>query len=297
MEHSFIIIAGGTGLIGQRLSDYLFMKGYVVGVLSRNPVKKDHYYWDPSKQLIDESILHRITHLINLSGQSIGDKRWSKSRKKELVASRVDPTRFLASLKPKMNNLRHYITASGVSCYGFDSPTHAYSETDVFGNDFLSTIVAKWEEEADVFKSNCLVTKLRISPVIDRKGGFLDKISKPIKHGFGAPIGSGQQWIPWIHWLDLVRIFEFILKEKKEGVFNAVAGNDTNHDFTMELARILHKKIILPNTPAFLIKLILGEMATLVLDGVQISNEKLVREGFDFKYPTLSAGLEETLII
>jgi uncharacterized protein len=293
METSYILIAGGSGLIGRKLSDYLYERGYQVGVLTRSPKLENDIYWDPNKKKIDLTALEKVTHLINLSGASIGEKRWTEERKKELLSSRIDPIQFLYESALNMPRLRHFICASGVSCYGFDDVSKSYQEDDVFGKDFLSQIVQKWEAAADLFATKCMVTKVRISPVIDNDGGFLQKMKQPIQFGMGAIIGTGAQWIPWIYWKDLVRMFEFIIKNKQVGVFNAVANNTTNKEFTTTLAHSMHRKIFLPAIPSFMMRLLLGEQATLVLDGVKISNDKIRLSGFEFSFTDLKKVLEK----
>lgn len=295
MENNFVLIAGGSGLIGKRLVEHLYKKGFDVAILSRNKVDKDAIYWNPSKGEIDTSMLHKVTHLINLSGVSIAGGRWTEARKKEIIDSRVASTEFLFKNKSYFHNLKHYISASGVSCYGIDDLNKVYTEADAFGNDFLSEVVSKWELAADLFSTICTVSKVRISPVLDSKGGFISEMKKPIQFGVGAVLGSGNQWMPWIHQRDLVSIFEFIINHQLEGPFNAVSGNVTNRTLTQMLARKLHRPLVLPALPAWSAKLIFGEMATLFLDGVQVSNQKLIDKGFSFQYTDLDKALDQIL--
>lgn len=295
MENNFVLIAGGSGLIGKRLVEHLYKKGFDVAILSRNKVDKDAIYWNPSKGEIDTSMLHKVTHLINLSGVSIAGGRWTEVRKKEIIDSRVASTEFLFKNKSYFHNLKHYISASGVSCYGIDDLNKVYTEADAFGSDFLSEVVSKWELAADLFSTICTVSKVRISPVLDSKGGFISEMKKPIQFGVGAVLGSGNQWMPWIHQRDLVSIFEFIINHQLEGSFNAVSGNVTNRTLTQMLARKLHRPLVLPALPAWSAKLIFGEMATLFLDGVQVSNQKLIDKGFSFQYTDLDKALDQIL--
>ena len=296
MENTFILIAGGSGLIGKRLYDHLYEKGFNVSILSRNKKEKNAYYWNPEKEEIDTTILHKVTHLINLSGVSIAGARWSDSRKQEIIHSRVFSTEFLFKNKDHFHNLKHYISASGVSCYGVHDSNKLYSEEDSFGKDFLSEVVDKWEQAADLFSSLCLVSKIRISPVLDSKGGFITEMKKPIQLGMGAVLGSGDQWMPWIHQRDLVAIFEFVINNKLGGVYNAVSGNVSNRTLTQMIARKLNRPLILPALPSWTAKMIFGEMATLFLDGVQISNDKIKDHGFKFHYLDLDIALNQVLI-
>ncbi len=296
MENTFILIAGGSGLIGKRLYAHLYEKGYNVAILSRDKKERNAYYWNPDKGEIDTSILHKVTHLINLSGVSIAGARWTEARKNEIIHSRVFSTEFLFQQKDHFKNLKQYISASGVSCYGVESETKSYTEEDEFGNDFLSEVVEKWEKAADLFSSIALVSKVRISPVLDSRGGFISEMKKPIQFGAGAVLGSGNQWMPWIHQRDLMAIFEFIMKNELTGPYNAVSGNVTNRTLTQMLARKLHRPLVLPALPAWSAKLIFGEMATLFLDGVQVSNQKLKELGFQFQFTELEEALDQVLL-
>lgn len=296
MENTFILIAGGSGLIGKRLYAHLYEKGYNVAILSRDKKERNAYYWNPDRGEIDTSILHKVTHLINLSGVSIAGARWTEARKNEIIHSRVFSTEFLFQQKDHFKNLKQYISASGVSCYGVESETKSYTEEDYFGNDFLSEVVEKWEKAADLFSSIALVSKVRISPVLDSRGGFISEMKKPIQFGAGAVLGSGNQWMPWIHQRDLMAIFEFIMKNELTGPYNAVSGNVTNRTLTQMLARKLHRPLVLPALPAWSAKLIFGEMATLFLDGVQVSNQKLKELGFQFQFTELEEALDQVLL-
>ena len=285
-----ILIAGGTGLIGKRLTTYLESTGNAVFILTRKPTAANHIYWNPSKQEIDTTRLGTITHLINLCGASLAGKRWSNAYKKELLDSRIQPAQFLLENIQHFPKLSHYITASGINCYPLNQPK-IYTESDSFGTDFVSQLVKQWEETADLFSPHCLVSKIRISPVLDEQGGALVEIMKPIQAGFGAVLGNGKQAMPWIHYEDLAHIFDFVLQNQLAGAFNAVAGTSTNKEFTAICAESISKKIWLPNLPSFMVKLLFGEMSMLLLEGVNASPKKLVQAGFSFKYTDLKAAI------
>ena len=285
-----ILIAGGTGLIGKRLTTYLESTGNAVFILTRKPTEANHIYWNPSKKEIDTTRLGTITRLINLCGASLAGKRWSNAYKKELLDSRVEPAKFLLANVQHFPKLSHYITASGINCYPLNQ-AKIYTETDNFGTDFVSQLVKQWEETADLFSPHCLVSKIRISPVLDKEGGALVQIMKPIQAGFGAVLGNGNQAMPWIHYEDLVRVFDFMIQHQLAGAFNAVAGTSTNKEFTAICAESISKKIRLPNLPAFMVKLLFGEMAMLLLEGVQASHEKLAKAAFTFKHTDLKEAI------
>lgn len=293
MKKQVILLAGGTGLLGNRMRQYFEAQEHEVRVLSRQasaPAKR-RYHWDPVKREIDAQALTGVTILINLSGAGIADKRWTPERKEELLKSRVVPNEFLAELAPKMPHLKQCLAASGINCYGYDRPKKIFVETDDFGPDFLSQLVRQWEASADLLSPFCKVTKIRISVVLTEEGGALETIAKPVRLGFGSPLGDGKQWMPWIHWLDLMRVFDFLIQHESGGVFNALGEVVDNTEFTQTLAKQLGKKLWMPKVPAFALKLLLGEMSTVALEGVNASNAKLKRAGFQLQYPTLEKAM------
>lgn len=297
MEKQVILIAGGTGLIGHALQKRFKEAGHEVRILSRKP--SDHlqhlFHWDPDREQIDAAALSGVTTIINLSGAGIADKRWTKKRKRELLSSRVIPALFMAKLAPQMPDLKQYISSSGVNAYGYDHPEKVYVESDPFGDDFLSQIVRQWEEAADHLKPFCPVAHIRTSLVMAEKGGALETMAKPARMGFAAALGSGRQWMPWIHIEDLAGIFELVMEKRLSGSFNAAAETVTNKEFTAALARKLHRKLWLPNVPGFLLKIALGEMSSLVLEGLNVSSRKIKNEGFTFRYEKVDEALEDLI--
>lgn len=284
-----VLIAGGTGLVGQALSKHLKSKGYTVNILTRqksNPLK-NLYHWDIKNKTIDKEALAGVRCVINLVGAGIADKKWSEERKKEIISSRVEPAHFLAEILEEQKEITQYVSASGINCYGYDNYTKVYVESDPYGNDYLSQVVKKWENAADSMPDHVKVAKIRTSVVLTDKGGALPKIASPIKWFVGSSLGSGKQWMPWISLNDLCRLFEHVVSNNLTGTYNALAGSCTNKAFTKHLANSLNKPLWMPNVPAFALKLILGEMASMVLEGLQASNEKIVNTGFHFEQATL----------
>ena len=275
----------GTALINS------LQKHHSVRILTRNRSQpgKEHFYWDPYKKKIDSAALLDVTHIINVCGAGIADKRWTKSRKKELRDSRIVPAQFLYSLVGKMDQLEHYITISGVNCYDTSDTNRVYTEDDPIAKDFVSDLVREWEENAHLFEPKCKVTMIRTGFVISSQGGGLSKIEKPIKMGFGAVLGSGNQMLPWIHLTDLVRLFEFVIERQLDGVYHAIAGNTTQRELTYLLSKKNNKRIWLPPVPGFMLQLILGKLSSLILTGIQASNEKIKKEGFKFQLETLAS--------
>lgn len=292
-----IVIAGGSGMIGSALATYWRNAGHTVRVLSRKPTNaaKHQFNWDASNHLIDEEALVGCTILINLSGEGIAEKRWTEKRKHALYDSRIKTTEFLHSLTPKMALLKHYISASGVTCYGFDNGTISHPETNPFGPDYTSQLVKSWESSAQLFSSKCLVTSIRIGVVLSAKGGALPKLITPIKLGIGSPIGTGKQAIPWIQLDDLVGVFNHLMTHQLGGIYNANAGNTTNEELTNVIAKTLDKKLWMPKVPGFAIYLIFGRMSDLILKGAKADNRKLVESGFQFENRVLERAVANEL--
>jgi len=221
-EKEHILIAGGSGFIGNKLLSQL-SHHHQVSILTRNKshlTKKGYFYWSPEENEIDLRALKDVTVVINLCGVGIADKRWTKARKKELIASRVNPAAFLFKHMKSMYKLKQYISASGVNCYPI-GPDKCYTEEEAYGTDFISELVKKWEQGADLFQNNCKVVKLRIGFVFSLGEGGLKKMETPIRLGVGSVLGSGKQSIAWIHIDDLVRLYEIVMKQRLGGRFNA----------------------------------------------------------------------------
>lgn len=289
-----ILIAGGSGLIGSELANFLKSKGYSVKILSRT-ANANYVLWNPEKREIDSNQVKDTDILINLSGTGIDEKRWTTQRKKALIDSRVDTTNALFELKGHFPQLKQYISASGITAYGFDDGTVEHLESDSFGTDFLSQLVKSWEEAADQFKAIAKVAKLRIAVVISRKGGALPKMSKPVRLGIGSAIGSGKQQMAWVHIEDLVRIFEHAISNELEGSYNTNASNTSNAQLVEAIAKQLNKRLWFPKVPQFIMKLVFGQMAEMLLKGSKASNSSLLKTGFTFNYETLESALQKEL--
>ncbi len=295
-ENDTILIAGGTGLIGRELTTLLRKKGARVRILTRGESKpeKGIFHWNPLACEVDPKALEDVTVIVNLSGAAIGDKRWTKKRKKELFDSRVGTTECLWKQAADLPSLRHFLTASGAVCYGFENDDKIYKETDPFGTDLLSQITEKWEAAADLFESKCTVTKVRTAVVLDRNEGPLPKMAAPIRWGVGSSLGSGKQAMPWIHLRDMARAYVFFIEEQLGGVYNVNAGNTDNATLTRVLAKVLKRPLWLPKVPAFVLKLLLGQMADeLVLKGLKADNALLLSKGFVFQYEDLETAIRE----
>ncbi|WP_456424879.1 TIGR01777 family oxidoreductase [Lutibacter sp.] len=291
-----ILITGGTGLVGKHLSLLLQSKGYHVTILSRKHSKKTNvFYWNVNKNYIDSEAIINSDYIIHLAGAGIANKRWSKSRKKELIDSRVKTTNLLLRKVKELNpSLKGFIAASGIGYYGAITSSKIFTEKDKNGSDFLSLVCKLWEKASYQFNIlNVRTVIFRTGIVFSKKGGALQKIKKPIKLGFGSPIGSGNQFMPWIHIEDLCNMYiEAIKNPNLKGIYNAVAPEHiTNKFLTLEFAKILNKKIWISNIPEFAFKILLGEMAIILLKGSRVSSDKISKTGFKFKFSGLKSAL------
>ncbi|MFM7667621.1 MAG: TIGR01777 family oxidoreductase [Bacteroidota bacterium] len=289
-----ILISGGSGFIGTRLSKHLRDKGHTVFILSRKPRKRDYIYWNAQSKKIEGKHLNKIEIIINLAGAGIADQRWSQKRKEEILNSRVDTVNFLHLAIANFPKLEHFISVSGIDCYGFGHDEKVLTETDSYGTNFISEVVRKWEETSKKFETNYKTTILRLPIVLDAKKGALPKMASPIKKWIGAPVGTGTQPMNWVYIDDLTAIFSHVIENSITGTFNVVAGTNTNQEFTQILAKTLKKPLFLPNVPSFVMKLILGELAELLLNGNYVSGEKLKQTGFSYQFSNLEDALKST---
>ena len=284
------LISGGRGLVGKALGNMLKRQGHTVYKLSRRPKRKGHIYWNPEKQSIEGKHLHKIEVIINLAGANIGAQKWSDKRKLELINSRVNSIQFLKQTAATMPNLNYYISSSGINCYGYNSQIEK-EESDDYGKDFLSELVKEWEAASNSFKEICPVAILRIALVVDKKGGALKKIMKPIKLGVGSPLGSGQQYLPWIHIKDLCRMFIHCIEHKKEGTFNAANGYISNQEFMKTISKKMKKPFFFPAIPKPILSFFLGEMSTMLTESLKVSNQKIKQNGFEFLFPDFDSAM------
>jgi len=299
-----ILITGGTGLVGQRLTQLLLAKGYAVRYLSRSAGTSidgiQKYKWDLRTQSIDQEAIAWAEGIINLAGANVGEGRWTKKRKKELYDSRIDSVNLLHSCLQEDPNHKHkvFISASAIGIYGFGTSQQKFTEQSQPADDFLATLTNDWEAAMDKVASLGIRTaKLRVGVVLSNDGGALPKIAKPIKLYAGAALGSGKQILSWIHIDDLCRLFIAALEnESYQGAFNAVAPKPvSNKEFTASVASILKKPLFLPPVPSFMLKLLLGEMASIATQGAYIDCQKVIAQGFEYIYSDHKQAIKNLL--
>lgn len=297
-----IMIAGGTGFIGGELVAQLRKKDHEVFLLSRSERKnadpKIHYLsWDGKSMGSWSEEMKAMDAVINLAGESIAEKRWSRAQKDKIIQSRVLATRAIVEAisksdpKPKV-----LINASAVGYYG-NVPEGEVSETHAKGTGFLAETCDAWENEAKRAQALGLRTVfLRIGIVLEKGGGALSKILPPFQMFAGGPLGSGKQWFPWIHRDDVVGIILFALEnESLLGPVNTTAPNPvTMRDFCRDLGNAIHRPSWAP-VPAFALNILLGEMSSMLLGGQKAVPEKLLKHHFNFKFPVLGGALDDIL--
>lgn len=294
-----VLISGGTGLVGRALSKKLMTQGHEVRVLSRTPKQSGNvksFFWNVEQQQIDIAAFEGLDHIVHLAGEGIADKRWTDQRKRDIVTSRVDSMKLITdTVKRKNIQLKSFVGASAIGIYGMTTSNNIFSESDSGTKDFLSETCVQWEKAYSSISKNTEKTNvIRIGVVLSEEGGALKKLVPQFKLGLGSALGSGKQYMPWIHLDDLVSVFmEALFNPSYKGVYNAVASDHiTNKEFSIQLAKAMHKPFFLPNVPAFVLKLVLGEMANMVLTGSRISNQKLMNAGFVFQFPDLTSALQ-----
>lgn len=290
-----ILITGGSGLIGQRVTHLLEKRGYQVAWLSRSAqAERKTFLWNLERQEIDPEAVRWADAIIHLAGAGVAEKRWTSERKKQILESRTVSTRLLFSaLENAEKRPNTFISASAVGYYGLDTGTALVDESSPSGNDFLADVVKAWEKEVKAIESLDLRTViLRTGIVLDAEGGALAEMLKP---PVAAPLGSGDQWMSWIHIEDLARMYVFALeKTTLQGVYNAVGPNpSTNQQLTQEAAYAKGKTYIGFGVPGFVLRLFLGEMAEMVLGGNRVSCQKIQKAGFLFDFLELPAALKD----
>ena len=286
-----ILVTGGTGLVGRRLTALLTEKNHEVRILSRNPKNKNEFKWDFSKGSIDDKAIENIDYIIHLAGAGIAEKRWTKERKEVIVNSRVATANLIFDkIKSQNIPLKGFISASGSNYYGAQTTAKVFKESDAVGTDFLGQVCLRWEAAANQFKDlNIPVTILRTGVVLSKTGGALEKMRTPIV----SPFGSGNQYLAWIHIDDLCNLYIKAVEEDFEGVYNTVSPEShTNRTFSKTLAKAIKRPYLPIAVPGLLLKLVFGELAIILLEGSRLSSGKIEKKGFVFKYIELKRALE-----
>ena len=284
-----IAITGASGLIGSALVGHLKSEGHTVQrLVRRTPVSPDEVQWDPKTGYVDLEALRGVDAIIHLAGAGVGDKRWNKKYKAEILNSRLMGTTTIANavteLQPDV-----FISASAIGWYG-ESGNRAVVETDKCGDDFLAAVCREWEAAADLAQ-NTRTVKIRTGLVLDPTGGALGKMLPLFRFGLGGKMGNGKQWWSWITLHDLIRAITFLLENEISGPVNLTAPNPvTNQEFTSALARAMHRPALFP-APAIALRIALGGFSSEILGSKKVMPTALTEAGFEWDYPHITNAL------
>jgi uncharacterized protein (TIGR01777 family) len=297
-----VLVTGGTGLIGKHLCEKLKLAGFDVAVLSQVRHNKSDFpvfYWNWKKEEVDEMALRNSDFIIHLAGANIAGSRWTPERKKLIIDSRVKSSEFLHRKLKELNlGPKAFISASAVGYYGAVTTNNEFKESDSPENDFLGTTCQLWEKAAsNVFDPRIRTVQIRTGVVLKKQEGALAKMLRSIKWGVGSALGTGKQFMPWIHVDDLCNIYIKALNDvSMNGAYNATSPeHQTNKSFTKLLAKKEGRSMWVPNVPSFALKFMLGEMAEMVLYGSRVSSAKILDTGFEFQYESLEKALDDLM--
>lgn len=294
-----ILLTGATGLVGKELGKSLIASGHELVVVSRSREKalKSLPF---SCQIIEGDLVSSVVPIsmvvdgvIHLLGESVADHRWNEKVKKDILSSRVQSS---YNLIQSLNTApQFFISASAIGFYGH-RPGEVLTENSFNDESFLSQVCVQWERSAFSIKEkfpNTLVAAIRIGLVLSADGGALKKMLMPFKLGLGGVLGSGQQYMSWIHLQDLVRMFIFVMDNKLSGIFNGVAPTPvTNEEFSKALAQTLNRPLG-PAIPQWVLRLALGEMSKVIVSDQKVSSQKIQEQGFKFDFPVLIQALNK----
>jgi uncharacterized protein len=289
-----VVIGGASGLIGSALVPALRESGHdVLTLVRREPASADEVRWDPAAGMLEPGDLAGVEAIVNLSGENIG-QRWTASRRREILDSRVHATSLLArtaaTLEPRP---RVFVSASAIGIYA-DRGDEITTEESPESSGFEADVVRAWEAAAaPAHEAGVRVVSLRQAPVLSKRGGALERMLLPFKLGVGGRIGSGRQWFSWVALDDVTAAYAFALVGDVDGAVNLSAPNPvTNEQFTKALGNELRRPTILP-VPGFAIRTVFGEMGQeMLLAGKRVLPARLLESGFVFSAPTIDVALE-----
>jgi len=300
-----VAISGSTGLIGTALIDWFSKNNFEISRLVRTPSFHDHRYpciqWNPHNQQIEKSALENLDVIIHLAGENVASGRWTDEKKEAIRKSRVEGTTFLSEVIASLKNPpKVFFCASAIGYYGYTLPPSdiRLTEEDPSGHGFLASVAEEWEKATEKVEARGVRTiHMRFGVVLSPNGGALKRMLPIFKMGLGGRVGSGEQIMSWISIYDIPRIIYHILKhEELSGPINFTAPNPvSNKEFVKTLGHILRRPTLFP-LPAFVAKLLMGEMAEeLLLGGATVLPRKLQESGYHFLHPTLESALRDML--
>ncbi len=296
-----ILIAGGSGFIGQHLALHLTKKGYAVSLLGRkssNPLQYNYYSWNPAQGSVDHEAIKGKDVIINLSGAGIADRLWTQKRKDFIYQSRIDSTSLLVNtIMEQGYSPTLFINASAIGYYG-NRPHEQLTESSSPGTGFVADTCIDWENEAARLSHIGIPTAiLRIGIVLGENGGSLSKLISPLRYGMNILFAHGHHMMSWIHIIDLVRIVEqLVAVNLHPDIYNAVTPNALpQKTFNSNVLNLLHKKAIKINIPNALLRLAIGDLATVITADLNIQPRNLLYQKFTFSFPDIQSSLAHLL--
>ena len=297
-----LLITGGSGTLGQKITKLALSKNYQVNILTRNKKLSSndsdlkYFYWDPSLSIIDDNCFLGVDSIINLSGYNVFCY-WSNKNKSKILKSRIESTSFILSqIKEKNIKIKSFVSASGIAAYK-DSLTDISSEDHGVNipSSFINQVVNKWESKVRDYEKilpEVSFSILRVGLVLSNSGGLF-KITKNLSKLFLlSPLGIGNQWQSWIHIDDVSMIFLRSIENDEKGIFNLVSPNPvTQEDLLKKIALFNNSKVIFPNIPTFLVKAIFGEMSELVLSSQKVKSNRL--NNYVFKFSEIDEAIRD----
>ena len=292
-----VLIAGGSGFIGRRLTALLQQSGYAVGWMSRSGGKRKDvqiFQWDVLRQRMDQAAIQWADHIMVLAGAGIADKRWTEKRKQEIIHSRLQSTQLLIyQLQQQAHHVQTVTAASAVGYYGNRGDVWL-QEDAAPGDGFLTTSTQAWEEASVGFNlAGIEPAIIRIGLVLGKESGLLKEMDKQLRWGIRPIVGSGKQYYPWIHIDDVAGIFMHAMQQRLKGIYNAVAPQPmTQNELLKAMVRARGTFALPAPAPAFVLQLMLGEMAAAVLGGQRVSADKVIGSGYSFRFEDADTALQ-----
>ncbi|CAD0261209.1 TIGR01777 family protein [Pseudomonas veronii] len=292
-----ILLTGGTGLIGRQLCQHWLAQGHRLTVWSRRPEQVARLCGDAVRGVASlQEVIGPVDAVINLAGAPIADRPWTHKRKALLWSSRISLTEtLLVWLEGLAEKPAVLISGSAVGWYGDGGERELTEASGPVQDDFPSQLCVAWEETAQRAEAlGIRVVLVRTGLVLAAEGGFLSRLLLPFKLALGGPIGSGRQWMPWVHIHDQIALIDFLLHQRDaRGPYNACAPHPVrNREFAKTLGQVLHRPAFMP-MPAFVLKVGLGELSGLLLGGQKALPERLLAAGFTFQFTELKAALDD----
>ena len=294
-----VLIAGATGLVGKSIIKLLLAEGWNVRILTRYPKMENDFFWNPSKLEMDKDALKGIDAVINLAGAGVADKRWSSERKSLITSSRVNGALTFYQYFKQLDQLPEvYVSAGAIGFYG-NRHSDWLNEEEKSGTDFLSFSRIDWEKAVSQISTLGIRTvQWRIGIVLSNAGGAWPKLYSPLKLFRIAPVfGQGQNWYSWIHIKDLAALFKWaLINSSVNGIYNAVSPDPIPQRELMKIMIKISKKwgILLP-IPSIFLKIMMGEMSSVILSGSRVSPNKILNEGFSFQYPKIEDAVQDLI--